>query len=67
MTEQLDCYLGSVKLRLGGIDICIIQSSPYYKMEGGVSPKSSIVMPQLKNNVNCIRGDLRIICILIVI
>jgi len=27
MTEQLDCYLGSVKLRLGGIDICIIQSS----------------------------------------
>jgi len=67
MIEQLDCYLGSVKLRLGGIDICIIQSSSYYKMERGVGPESSIVMPQLKNNVNCVRDDLRIICILRVI
>ena len=67
MTEQLDCYLGSVKLRLVGIGICIIKSSSYYKMERGVGPENSIVMPQLKNNVNCVRDDLRIICILRVI
>jgi hypothetical protein len=40
---------------------------PIYKMERGVGPKSSILMPQLKNNVNCVRDDLRIICILRVI
>jgi len=38
MIEQLDCYLGSVKLRLGGIDICIIQSSSYLQDGKGCRP-----------------------------
>jgi len=27
MTEQIDCFLGSIKLTLDGIDVSIIQSS----------------------------------------
>jgi len=34
------------------------------KMERGVGPKSSIVIPRFKNNFNCVRDNLRIICIL---
>jgi len=36
-------------------------------MERAIGPKGSIVMPPLKNNANCVRNDLRIICILRVI